>query len=429
MQDARDARRPTIKTQPLNLRSRHILPSVTSAPSSRLGYIDWLRGLACLLMFQTHCYDAWLGGPARDSKVYTWSQVGGTFPAPLFLFLAGISFALVVQKLQQKDFTASQIARTTIKRGAEILALGFLFRLQEYAIALGWAPWQDLFRVDILNTIGVSLMLLGLMCWIVLAITEKAGPRRPRAGNTVGLIITALLATFAISAVTPLLWTTWRPDFLPWELETYINGVHNLGQPQSWLFPVFPWAGFAFAGLALGFLLTSPLAKRIGAYAFLAIAAGGTLLIFTSKFLDSLSLNIYPVYDYWRTSPSFFIIRIGMLLLMTTAAYVWCRWGPGEWGFSPMIQLGKTSLLVYWVHIELVYGKFAILPHRSQNVLGASEGLLTIFIAMLVLSMLRTKLRGRFDRVAFWRRGPMHPPAISSAGVPKYSKFSLDKSP
>ncbi len=426
MQDGRDARLSTILSIVLQINagdqtptSRLILPGVNSVPSSRLGYIDWLRGLACLLMFQTHCYDAWLGGSARDSKVYTWSQLGGTFPAPLFLFLAGISFAIVIEKLRQKNFSANQIAKTTIRRGAEILALGLLFRVQEYAIALGWAPWSDLFRVDILNTIGVSLMLLGAMCWIVLAIVEKCSLGRPRPGNIASLVTTALLTTVAISAITPLLWTAWRPHFLPWELETYIDGVHNLGQPQSGLFPIFPWAAFAFAGLALGFLLTSPRAKKIGAYAFLAIAAGGILLVFTSKFLDSLGLNIYPVYDYWRTSPSFFIIRIGMLLLMTTAAYAWCRWGPGEWGFSPTIQLGKTSLLVYWVHIELVYGKFAILPHHSQNVLGASAGLLAIFIAMLALSLLRTKLRGRFAWLAFWRRDSVQPPSISSGGLAK----------
>src|SRR6202051_1868725 len=96
-----------------------------------------------------------------------WSQLGVTFPAPLFLFLAGISFAIVVDKLRQKNVTPSQIARTTIKRGAEIFALGLLFRLQEFAISLGWAPWSDLFRVDILNTIGASMMLMGVVCWIV----------------------------------------------------------------------------------------------------------------------------------------------------------------------------------------------------------------------------------------------------------------------
>src|SRR5436190_23079160 len=89
-----------------------VVPSTTS---SRLAYIDWLRGLACVLMFQTHCYDAWLGGAARNSKFAMWSQLGGTFPAPLFLFLAGISFALMINKLLAKGLSPRQIARTTIR--------------------------------------------------------------------------------------------------------------------------------------------------------------------------------------------------------------------------------------------------------------------------------------------------------------------------
>src|SRR5579863_3772339 len=125
----------------------------------RLAYIDWMRGLACVLMFQTHCYDSWLGGGARKSTFFMWSQLGGTLPAPLFLFLAGISFAIVTDKLRQKGVPAAQIARTTIRRGAEILGLGLLFRLQEFLIAWGWAPWSDLFRVDVLNCIGVSMIL------------------------------------------------------------------------------------------------------------------------------------------------------------------------------------------------------------------------------------------------------------------------------
>src|SRR5437764_15274100 len=103
---------------------------MSSGPSSRLGYIDWLRGLACVLMFTTHCYDAWLGGAARHSKFFMWSQLGGTFPAPLFLFLAGVSFAIVTNKLLRKGLPSLQIAKTTIRRGAEIFALGLLFRVQ-----------------------------------------------------------------------------------------------------------------------------------------------------------------------------------------------------------------------------------------------------------------------------------------------------------
>jgi uncharacterized membrane protein len=367
-----------------------------AAPLSRLAYIDWLRGLACLLMFQTHCYDAWLGGAARQSTFFMWSQLGGTFPAPLFLFLAGTSFAIVIDKLLQKGVAPGEIAKKTILRGAEIFVLGLLFRLQEYLIALGWAPWTDLFRVDILNTIGVSLMLMGALCWVVLAITGTANSRTK-------LVSASVLVAAAISALTPLLWTTWPPRFLPWELESYVNGVHNLGVPQAGLFPIFPWTGFAFAGLAFGFLLISDSARKLGAYAFLLAAVAGLVLIYGAKFVDRFGWKIYPVYSFWTTSPSFFAMRVGMLLLLVLIAYAWCRWGLGQWGFSPMIQLGQTSLLVYWVHIELVYGKYHIMPPRSQSIAGATRGLITISLMMLALSIVRTKWLGNL-RDLLWRR-------------------------
>src|SRR6184192_596036 len=167
-----------------------------SSSSSRLAYIDWMRGLACLLMFQTHCYDSWLGGDARKSTFFMWSQLGGTLPAPLFLFLAGISFALVTDRLLQKGPTPAQIARTTIRRGAEIFGLGILFRLQEFLIALGWAPWSDLFRVDVLNIIGVSMMLMGVLCWIVIL----------RSQERIVLSMSAIGVSLLIALLTPLFW-------------------------------------------------------------------------------------------------------------------------------------------------------------------------------------------------------------------------------
>jgi uncharacterized membrane protein len=359
---------------------------MTSPNSSRLAYIDWMRGLACVLMFQTHCYDAWLSPQARKTTFYMWSQLGGTLPAPMFLFLAGISFALVTDKLRKKDVPAVQIASKTIRRGAEILALGFLFRFQEFLIAWGWSPWSDLLRVDILNAIGVSMMLMGGMCWIVFSLFQTTRIR---------LILGAASVSIAsiISFLTPLLWTTWRPRWIPWPIESYFDGVHNLGQPQSWLFPIFPWVGFAFAGLALGFLLLSDWVRKQEAKTFLLAGLGGIGLIFLAHLLDVISWQPFGLYNFWLTSPNFFLMRVGMLLAIMSATYVWCRWGAGQWGFSPLIQLGQTSLLVYWVHFEFVYGRVSILPKRADDVRTASIGLLTIFLAMLLLSVLRTRFK------------------------------------
>src|ERR1700739_2983317 len=235
--------------------------SAAGTSKTRLAYIDWMRGLACLLMFQTHCYDSWLGGSARQSRFFRDSQLLGTFPAPLFLFLAGISFALVTDKLLQKNLSPTQIARSTIRRCAEIFGFGLLFRVQEYLISWGWAPWSDLLRVDILNTIGLSMMLMGVVCWVVLRFSSGA--------NTQFVLgLTGASVGMTISLLSPLVWTSWRPRWLPWPLESYIDGVHNLGEPQAWLFPVFPWAGFAFAGLAVGFVLVSDWVRVRQAHSF-----------------------------------------------------------------------------------------------------------------------------------------------------------------
>jgi uncharacterized membrane protein len=373
------------------------LSPVTSAPSSRLAWIDWMRGLACLLMFQTHCYDSWLGGDARKSTFLTWSQLGGTLPAPLFLFLAGISFAFVTDKLVRKNVSAAEITRTMARRGAEIFAFGLLFRLQEFLIAWGWAPKSDLFRVDILNTIGLSMILMAVVCGLAL---RAAGQRSQRTT----LVAAAISSTALIAILTPLLWTTGRPTWLPWPLETYIDGCHNLGAPQPWLFPVFPWTAFAFAGLAAGFLLFSDWARAHTAQTLALSGVSGATLILIARWLDHSPMQLYEVYDYWHTSPNFLFTRVGILLAIVFLSYAWCRWGLGAWGFSPLIQLGQTSLLVYWVHIEFVYGRFSILPKRAVGIRTASLGLLTIFLMMLALSLLRTRINWKSAALALRSR-------------------------
>ena len=175
-----------------------------------------------------------------------------------------------------------------------------------------------------------------------------------------------------------------------------MNGVHNLGKPQSWLFPVFPWTGFAFAGLAVGFLLLSNWVRQQEAS---CLRTGG----------PERNWPDHTWHDGWITARSG-VCRLRLLAhkskflpdsrwaaawRFSGAAYLWCRWGAGQWGFSPLAQVGQTSLLVYWVHIEFVYGRLSILPKHAQSIRTASFGLLAICVAMLMLSLVRTQLKGR----------------------------------
>ena len=347
----------------------------------RLRYIDWLRGFASLGMIEAHCYDSWLSPSYRAGWFFGTSQFSGTYPAPLFVFLSGIAAALLADHMRRKGVPTNEIAARMIRRGALIFGLGMIFRVQEYILGLPKSPWTDLLRVDVLNMFGISIASMGVVCWLA----------RTRAKT----MIFAAAAAAAIALATPPLWTTWRPSWLPWYLESYINGVHIYGVPQPWLFPLFPWMGFAFAGLAIGFVLTSEWGTPRPSRVLLLLAAAGTALFGLSIWLNLCRVRLYAVHDYWHTSPNFFLARLGVLLVMLLGGYAWCRWGPARAGFSPIAQLGQTSLLVYWVHTEFVYGKLSILPKHKQTIATASLGLVVICIAMLLVSMARTRWKGR----------------------------------
>ncbi len=355
----------------------------------RLDYIDWMRGLACVLMFQTHAYDSWLGGGARQGGFFGYSQLLGSLPAPMFLFLAGVSLALGTERLESKGTARPQITRSFFRRGCMILGAGLLFRLQEYLISYPWAPWTDLLRVDILNVIGLGLM--------ACAIVPLVPGRRAR-------VVFAIACAAAIAVATPSLYSTHRPLNVPWWLASYVNGGHTEFRP-GWLFAFFPWVGFSFAGAAAGFVLLRMAALKKDAWAFPLTGVLGAALWLLAHWLDSLPVQAYAVYNYWLTSPNYFLARAGVLLMLLSVSWMWCRVKPG-WVWSPLIQLGKTSLLVYWVHIEFVYGRFSILPKHANSIPHASWGLAVITVAMLVLSVGRTMAKGKGAQL--WRRiGPL----------------------
>jgi uncharacterized membrane protein len=373
-------------------------------PLKRLAYIDWMRGLACVLMIQAHCYDSWLNPEARTTLLYRWSQELSTLAAPIFLFLCGVSFALVTEGLRQKNKPRSQIFKTALLRGAEILGLGFLLRVQEFVLGYPKSPWTDLLKVDVLNILGVSILFMALFWRLVSVTLPEVGTGRGgvslQSEGSAGrwrnrLIGLSLLIAAVVAIATPPLWTTHRPHFLPWMLESYINGVHNFGSPTPWIFSIFPWCGFAFVGLAFGSFLFSDFAQRKEISALAIVGAIGVLACGLSLWWDYSSVKIYAVYDYWHSSPNFFLMRCGILLLLTFAIFAWCRWGWVTEGFSPFIQFGKTSLLVYWVHIEFVYGRLSILPKFRSTIPFATAGMVAIFAAMLGISIWRTRSKKR----------------------------------
>jgi hypothetical protein len=96
--------------------------------------------------------------------------------------------------------------------------------------------------------------------------------------------------------------------------------------------------------------------------------------------------------SFWTTSLSFFLIRTGTMTLALTVAWLWLR-RPTAAHFSPMIVLGRASLFVYWVHVELAYGFLSQPLHYALPLPWALVAFGTFTAFMLGLTILWNRRR------------------------------------
>jgi uncharacterized membrane protein len=310
------------------------------APAAdRKGYLDWLRGLGVLVMIQGHVIDSWTRIEDHDRAAYHWiTFVGGVGGAPVFLFLAGVALVLAVSARTRRGQSEQEAAARALRRGWQIFGLAFLFRLQSWVISGG--PARTLLKVDILNVLGMSMMAAALL-WRVSA------RRSSRA-----LLFAA--ATVAVAMLTPIVRASTLLGVLPDPIEWYLRPAG-----AATTFTLLPWSGFLFAGCAVGVLLdrVAPVQEwrmNVGlAGAGLAMAAGG----YAASFLPP----IYEGTNFWTSSPTFFFVRLGLLLVLVSVAYGRNAVSDG-WR---MREFGRSSLFVYWIHVEMAYGVLTTpLHHR-----------------------------------------------------------------
>jgi hypothetical protein len=74
----------------------------------RYAYLDWVRGLAVLIMIEAHVVDSWTRAADRSRPMFGYAMILGGFGAPLFLFLAGVAVVLSAESKfrRTRDFGA-----------------------------------------------------------------------------------------------------------------------------------------------------------------------------------------------------------------------------------------------------------------------------------------------------------------------------------
>jgi uncharacterized membrane protein len=323
-----------------------------------------------LIMIEAHTIDSWTRLEDRGGPAYGWAMVLGGFGAPIFLFLAGVALALAAGSRLRKDKAPREVAALARRRGWQILGLAFLFRLQSWVISGG--TWdRALLKVDILNIMGVA-MVAGAILW---------GLGRGRWSRAV------LLAGAAAAAamLTPLVRATPLLDGVPDPLEWYLRP-----SPGRTTFTLLPWAGFLLAGAAAGLCLDAARTERDERRVVLALAIVGPAIAIAG-YAASFLPPIYAETSFWTSSPTFFFLRLGILLSALPVAYAWNALVPGR---SPLREFGLASLFVYWIHVEMVYGVVSTPLHRALTFTQAIVAF-AVFSAFLFALV---KVKERFSK-------------------------------
>jgi uncharacterized membrane protein len=348
-----------------------------TSSANRRTYLDLLRGIAVLIMIEAHVIDSWTRTSERASVAFGRSLILGGFGAPLFLFLAGIAVALSAGSKARRMGDDRKAAWLVARRGAEIFALAFLFRLQAFIVSA--SPAWTLLKVDILNIMGPAI---AISAWLWATTHSRTGRLLTFAIVTAGLA----LATPIVRAVS---WLGPLPDFI----EGYLRPIPGLTN-----FAVFPWAAFVPAGAFVGVILDDARQPATERRVNAGLALGGAALV-VGAYEASFLPTPYAHSSFWTSSPSFLFLRVGILVIAVAVSYAWEQRPSAGRRWSPLRLLGRSSLFIYWIHVEMVYGLVSLPLHGGLRLRWAWVALVVFWTFMLLCAM------GKERTVRWWKAG------------------------
>ncbi len=323
-----------------------------------------MRGLAVVIMIQCHTFNSFTRMDLREGGPYVLSQFIGGMAAPLFLLMAGMTTAFQMESLERREPRPWRRWLISLKRAGYILTIAFTFRFTNWAFSVPHANASEMTKVDILNCMGVGMAVLA-----VGAVFRSAS--RIRFAVAAGLLI---------AAVAPLMTN------LPWSGTPALLQEYLVPGPGRGRFPFFPWVAYIAFGQAIGAVV-----KRAAAERFDRLMQWSTLIgfstIFIGQYFSNIPYSIYSNSSFWTDSPALVVIRVGICMMIMAGAYLWTEYCTGA-GWSWMQAMGKNSLMVYWVHVMIVYGSLVRPMKRMLSIPQAALSTATVTLMMIAMSAL-----------------------------------------
>lgn len=304
--------------------------------SNRLYFIDAVRAFAILMMLQGHFISTTLDPIYRDTaftayKVWLYFR-GNT--APMFFTISGLIFTYLLIKAHNKGNDNPRI-RKGIKRGFELIVIGYLLRIPFYYWFQGYFDTYFLV-IDVLQVIGLSLILLVLLYVLTLKYTRL-------------LSMLYLILGCVIFVCEPL----YRNLTLEHTPVFFANWV---SKQNGSVFTMLPWFGFmAFGGfIATLFYKYAEKPKFKIASIILFLSSGLILTFFSTWILETLYKITEVELFYACSTYNYLFLRLGNVLVAFGIFYTLERFLK----HSLITTIGKNTLSIYVVHFIILYGSF-----------------------------------------------------------------------
>jgi uncharacterized membrane protein len=342
-----------------------------STRGARYGFIDLLRGLALVVMVETHVVNAYLPVAARRHEFFFWLSFINGLVAPAFLFATGFSLSLQARRQWEDWLHLGPAFRKQVRRLGFILLIAYYmhlphFGLSRYLVPQGESFWKSAFQVDVLQCIVVSLLAVDLL----ILLTRR---------QTVFVWAGAALGA-AAAVVTPWFWAQDFIGRMPLALALYLN-PHRIS-----LFPLFPWISFVIAGTCAGHFFLDAVGEKTEDRHMRAVVLASLTAIPAALAVRDLDFFSAWKPGFYTISPLYVIVRLGCVLILCAGLYFVEK----RLGWVPRIlQLaGQESLLVYCFHLLLIFSFLRQPP--VAGILGreAGYGVCALLSLALILLML-----------------------------------------
>jgi uncharacterized membrane protein len=362
---------------------------VERAKTGRFAALDLLRFLAVVMMVQGHTFREVLDTAIRAERWHGYHNYLHGYTAPIFLFSSGLAFGITTFRGWDKHLSWGPTLMKRLERYALLLMIGYAIRMPHLSLtSLVHTPREALagiLEVNALQNIGVTLAVAEL--GVVALRTQKR--------------FVAFIAALAAVAVlfAPAIW---RLDLA--EVPIFFAGYVNASTGS--IFPLAPWGAFLLMGILTAHLLWDPAARSVRPNAHLLLFAMGACTLLVGRHLTQADLGaVWGEHNYWKTSPYFFLVRIGAVwLVLATLTVAASRFPSLSGKKARLVQtLGQETLVIYVGHLFVLYGS-PISPGivrklgPTLSVMESTLLVLAVFGAMVALALVWHAVKTRHPK-------------------------------